>query len=83
MPANETYDKVADQVGLSKETKRRFVTYMRFRWKSQELSHVRFGYAKEWAHRFMLGREYECSDRSGRIVLNNVVDYEAPLIKNY
>jgi len=83
MDKPRTYDEVAEFEGLSEETGERFITYMRFRWPSQEISHCRFGYAQEWAERFKYGKEYECSDKAGRIVLNNVVDYEAPIIKNY
>jgi len=78
-----TYEQVADSVGLSIETKKRYVKYMRFRWLAQEKGHVRYGYAREWAERFKFGREYSASDMSGRIVLDRVVDHETAYSKLY
>jgi len=79
----DTYEYIADIVGLSTMTKKRYVKYMRFRWRSQEKEYVNFGYAKKWAERFKNDREYDFSDNSGRIILDRVVDYEKAIYKLY
>ena len=70
----EIYEQIADDSGLDEQTKARFIKYMRIRWgnPSDEKRHCMVGYASEWAERFKVGMEFNCSDESGRAVLRTM-----------
>lgn len=69
---SQTYEEVAEKAGLTKETKKRYVAYMRTRWASSENEKCLVGYAGEWALRFKDNREFECSDSIGQTVLQQL-----------
>mgnify|MGYP001566309068 CR=1 FL=1 len=72
-----TYEQVGKSIKLSPHTLRRFVTYMRRRWPSEETLQCQTGYAKEWAWRFQRGMEAAASDHEGQGVLHQMEDKEA------
>lgn len=57
----KTFEEVADHFN-----------YMRIRWIDEEELQCQVGYASEWAERFLVGREYECSDRKGQAILRRM-----------
>ena len=69
-----TYEGVADSIGLHGWTRDKYVMYMKKRWGSRgkEIENCRCGYAKEWANRFRRKEEYACSDSEGKRILNNL-----------
>lgn len=67
----ETHEEVGKFVGLQGVLLDVFVKYMKERWPSKELEHVRHGYSKEWAIRFRSGIAYSCSDSVGQALLDS------------
>jgi len=67
-----TYNQVADQVGLAGRQKKRYIAYMRTRFLPEEKLNCKFGYAQEWAQRFINHTEYSYSDREGQKVLEKI-----------
>jgi len=67
-----TYEEVANIAGLDRETKNRYVEYMRKRWNDTEEQKCRDGYAGQWAQRFKLKYEYQASDPNGQSVLKEI-----------
>lgn len=69
-----TYETVADEVGLTGQTRERYIAYMRRRWPIREplITHPRDGYAREWAERFAMGVEYGKADTEGKSVLQDI-----------
>jgi len=68
----ETYEEVAEKKGMLARMKARYVLYMRARWADEEKTQCQFGYAEEWADRFLSGDEYGCSDGIGQSVLRDI-----------
>jgi hypothetical protein len=64
-----TYDQVAKKVGLTGNTRSRYLRYMRWRWHEEERSNCLYGYAEEWALRFSRGEEWFASDETGHDIL--------------
>lgn len=68
----KTYQDVANEVGLTEAISIRYVKYMSYRWKQNELTNCLCGYAFEWARRFADGREYGASDLDGQQILRKI-----------
>lgn len=67
-----TYEEVADAVGLEGSARGRYLVYMAARWPDTEAQKSRDGYAIEWAERFKGGYEYAASDRQGQQILDRM-----------
>jgi len=70
------YENVADNCGLVGITKERYIKYMTIRWSDTEKQKCQDGYAVEWAERFRMRDEYNCSDDFGKSVLQNIYSIE-------
>ena len=68
------YEDIAKETGLTDQTAKRFVDYMRARWgdPEDERTKCRYGYAGEWALRFQSGDEFNCSDSEGQRILKTL-----------
>lgn len=62
------YHKVGEGFGLDAVTLARFISYMMIRWPNG----LEINYALEWAERFHLKAEYNCSDEMGKEVLKAI-----------
>ncbi len=69
-----TYEEVAKEYGLTGETERHYIAYMKTRWGDAEDERVKclVGYAGEWAGRFLSGIEYQASDYVGQAILKTM-----------
>ena len=74
-----TFEEVADEAGLTGETRTRFLAYMNRRWAGEEKQQSTTGYAMTWAQRFGKGREYDDSDSIGLLVLREI---DGPITKD-
>ena len=72
MKNHTTYLQVGKAIGLSPDTLVRYVQYMERRWAKEETLQCKTGYAEEWAERFQNGCEYNCSDSTGRAILDQL-----------
>lgn len=68
----KTFIEVSEAAELDGITAIRYVAYMTRRWSEEEETQCATGYALEWATKFKDGREYECSDGEGKMVLGNI-----------
>lgn len=67
-----TYEEVGKKAGLVGNRLNEYIEYMKTRWSDTETDKVIFGYALEWAQRFMSGIEYQMSDSVGQRILENI-----------
>jgi hypothetical protein len=74
MDVIKSYEAVAQASGLSEDTKQRYLKYMLTRWRDTEEMKCKSGYAEDWAVRFKQGREFECSDQTGRSILRGMAN---------
>lgn len=70
----KTYEEVGKSVGLTGNTLKRYVYYMKARWANNESQQCneKDGYAKEWALRFKGGIEFAKSDILGQSLLRQM-----------
>ena len=67
-----THEEEADKAKLDKNTKERYVKYMKERWDDSEEVKCLCGYVEEWAYRFKDKIEYQVSDNIGKAILMKV-----------
>lgn len=67
-----TYNDVALDCKLDHGTAQRYVKYMLIRWPDTEAQKCQDGYAHEWALRFKNKDEYNASDFTGKLILDEI-----------
>lgn len=63
---------IGKEAGLKGKRLRVYTKYMKMRWGYKEEMECISGYAKEWADRFLAGKEYSYSDLEGQRILNKI-----------